>query len=74
MRLEKVAFFISQINIYIFKTDNAKIGMSVIKCEYFYTSGMIINFKPILQGILLIHIEKFKVFIVFDTVISTTKT
>lgn len=57
-----------------FKTDNAKIGMSVIRCAYFYTSGVIISFKPILRGILLIHIEKFKVFIVFDTVISTTKT
>lgn len=33
-----------------------------MRCAYFYTSGMIINFNPILQGVSLVHIEKFKIF------------
>lgn len=48
--------------------------MSVIRCAYFYTASRTVNFPTILQGVLPIHIEKYKIFIVLDTRISTTKT
>lgn len=44
-----------------------------MRCAYFYTSGMIVHFHTILQEALAICIEKFKTFVVFDTVSPTTK-
>lgn len=45
-----------------------------MRCMYFYINGRIINTYTILQGVLAIHIEKFKILVVFDTVILATNT
>lgn len=48
--------------------------MSVMRCMYFYINDRIINIHTILQGVLAIRIEKFKILVVFDTVILATNT
>lgn len=48
--------------------------MNVMRCVYFYINGRILNIHIILQGVLAIHIEKFKILIVFDIIILATNT
>lgn len=48
--------------------------MNVMRCVYFYINGRIVNIHTILQEVLAIHIEKFKILVVFDTVILATNT
>lgn len=43
-----------------------------MSCMYFYINGRIISIYTILQGVLAIYIEKFKILVVFDTVILAT--